>query len=263
MTPYRDLDLLLADLLERWQRILGDRLAGVYVQGSFALGGGDEHSDCDWIVATQGSLTDPQILRLRELHAEIPTWERPWCQDLEGSYAPIDELASVDHLGCRWLFNDHGHRTVEWDDHCNRAFTRWILREHGLTLLGPAPSTFMPKVPEDNLRREAADSLPTLLDDLATWADIDTLAWGQRYAVTTACRILYTFEVAEVATKHGALEWGLRTLDATWRPLLAQVRDERVLGWQPHQPPRPGEADAARAFVAYSLTRLEGADGRP
>ena len=117
------------------------------------------------------------------------------------------ELATVDHLGRQWLFNNHGHRTLEWDDHCNRAYTRWILREHGLTLTGPTPESFMPAVPAFVLRHEAAASLPTLLTDLATWVDIDAIAWGQRYAVVTACRILYTLETAQVASKCGALEW--------------------------------------------------------
>ncbi len=118
----------------------------------------------------------------------------------------------------------------------------------------------MAGVPADLLRHEAAASLPTLLDDLATWIDIDTLAWGQRYAVVTACRILYTFETAEVASKQGALEWALRTLDRRWQPLLAQVRDGGGLGWSPDRPPRAGEADTARAFVAYALTRTDHAD---
>ena len=46
------------------------------------------------------------------------------------------ELVSVEHIGRRWLFNDHGHRTLEWGDHCNRGYTRWILREYGITLTG-------------------------------------------------------------------------------------------------------------------------------
>jgi len=257
VTPYADLDQLLAELLGHWQRILGENLAGAYVQGSFALGSDDLQSDCDWLVASHGPLTEHQIARLRALHAEIPTREGHWCHDLEGSYAPMAELASVDHLGRQWLFNAHGHRTLEWDDHCNRAYTRWILREHGLVLTGPTPQSFMPPIPALVLRREAAASLPTLLADLATWVDIDTIAWGQRYAVVTACRILYTFETAEVASKPGALEWALRTLEPRWRPLLAQVRDERSLGWEPERSPRRGAAEAARAFVGYVVARAE------
>ena len=259
ITPYADLDEVLVELLGHWRRILGADLVGAYLQGSFALGGGDRHSDCDWLVATRGPLTDPQITELAALHDEIPTRGTPWCQELEGSYAPVDELASVEHLGRRWLFNDHGHRTLVRDDHCNRAYTRWILREHGVTLLGPAPRSFMPPVPVAVLRREAASSLPALLDDLAGWIDMDTVAWGQRYAVVTACRTLYTFETAEVASKQGALEWAMRTLDRRWQPLLAQVRDERTRGWEPDRPPRAGEAGAARAFVRELCVRA----GRP
>ncbi len=212
ITPSAELDQLVVELLGHWRRILGGNLAGAYLQGSFALGAGDRQSDCDWLVATHGPLTEPQIAQLRDLHEEIPTRAEHWCHDLEGSYAPIAELASADHLGQKWLFNNPGDRTLMmWDDHCNRVYTRWILREHGICLSGPAPQSFMPQVPAKLMRCEAAASLPTLLDDLATWLDIDAIAWGQRYAVVTACRILYTLHTAEVASKPGALEWALRT----------------------------------------------------
>ena len=92
-TPYTDLDGLLADLLDHWRRILGDNLAGAYLQGSFALGAGDLHSDCDWMVATHGPLTDGQVAALREVHDEIPTRDGHWPHDFEGSFAPLAELA--------------------------------------------------------------------------------------------------------------------------------------------------------------------------
>jgi hypothetical protein len=254
VTAYPDLDRLLDELLGHWRRILGDNLFGAYVQGSFALGAGDLHSDCDFIVATHRPLDPAQEVELRALHDEIPTREGHWCHDIEGSYAPVDELATVDAFGREWLFNDHGHRTLQWSDHCNRAYTRWILREHGIVLTGAAPRTWMPEEPPETLRDESAAQLPTLLDDLATWVDIDTTAWGQRYAVVTACRLLYTVETAHVASKPGALEWAQRRLDPAWRPLLGQVRDDRALGWVVDQAPRPGSTAAARDFVRYAVT---------
>ena len=75
--------------------------------------------------------------------------------------------------------------------------------------------------------------------------------------MVAACRIYYTLQTAKVATKLAALEWALRTLHPRWRPLLGQVRDERSLGWDPTHRPRPGEADAARAFVAYVVTQAD------
>ena len=227
------------------------------VQGSFALGAGDLHSDCDFLVATRSRPGAGQEAELRALHDEIPTRSGHWPHDIEGSYAPVDELADVSHLGREWLFNNHGQRTLEWDDHCNRAYTRWILRERGITLAGPEPMSWMAPVPPATLRRESATALPTLLADLATWLDIDALAWGQRYAVVTACRILFTADTAEVASKPGALEWAQWRLDPRWRPLLTQVRDDRALGFVPDQRPSPGSAAAARAFVEYAVTWAE------
>ena len=160
-TPYADLDDLLAELLDHWHRILGDDLAGAWIQGSFALGAGDQQSDCDWIVATQPPV-DRRAGRpaLREVHDEIPTRDGHWPHDIEGSYAPMAELGSVDHLGREWLFNDHGHRTLVWDDHCNRGYTRWILREHGVALRpGRGRSwSLSPRL----LRAEARAAIPTL-----------------------------------------------------------------------------------------------------
>jgi hypothetical protein len=252
-TPYADLDVLIEELLGHWRRILGDGLAGAWIQGSFALGAGDLYSDCDWIVATHAPLTEEQVAELRRLHDEIPTREGHWPHDIEGSYAPLEEVASVEHLGRRWLFNDHGHRTLEWSDHCNRGYTRWIVREHGITLTGPEPRTFMPLVPPELLRGESATALPTLMADMATWLDIDEVAWGQRYAVVTACRLLYTLVTAQVASKTGALEWAMRTLDPKWRPLLGQVRDDRTLGFDINTRPPPGSAQSAREFAAYAV----------
>jgi hypothetical protein len=249
-TPYADLDALLEELVGQWQRHLGDNLVGAWVQGSFALGAGDLHSDCDWIVATREHPSAEQEAALRRLHAEIPTREDHWPHDIEGSYAPLAELATVEHLGREWLFNDHGHPTLEWSDHCNRAYTRWIVREHGITLIGPEPRSFMAPVPGAVLQAEAFAALPRLLADVTSWIDIDRVAWGQRYAVVLACRTLYTLATGEVASKAAALEWALRTLNPGWRPLLGQVRDDRQLGWDPAQPARPGSADAARAFIA-------------
>ncbi len=52
ITPYADLDEVLAELLGQWQRILGENLAGAYVQGSFAPGSGDQSRlrSCPWVL---------------------------------------------------------------------------------------------------------------------------------------------------------------------------------------------------------------------
>lgn len=107
------------------------------------------------------------------------------------------------------------------------------------------------EVPPPALRDAMRVALPQVMAELRTWAPFD-LAWTQRYAVTAYCRVLYTLYTARVTTKRGALEWALDNLDPRWRPLLTQVIEDRVRGWDPADPPRPGSLDATYEFAAYA-----------
>jgi hypothetical protein len=251
-TPYDELNALLAELTGNAQAVLGDSFVGAYLQGSFAVGDADLHSDCDFLVVTAGPLSSGQERALRAFHDEIPTRAMFWTHHLEGSYPVAAELRSVAGLGREWLYVDHGWREMRWDTHCNSEVARWSLRERGVTLAGPDPETQVDPVPPEALRARMRRDLPRLLDDLATWIDIDRIAWGQRYAVTTICRQLYTLERAEVGSKPASLLWAIKSLDDGWAPLLRQVLDDRALGWDPDAAPRPGSVAATRALASHA-----------
>lgn len=57
-TPYPDLNTVLQDLVTSIQEILTDNLVGAYLQGSFAVGDFDIHSDVNFIVVTERDLDD-------------------------------------------------------------------------------------------------------------------------------------------------------------------------------------------------------------
>ncbi len=251
-TPYEELDAVLAGLVGSLRDILGAAYVGTYVQGSFALGAGDRYSDCDFIVATTTAPGGAVERDLRRLHDDIPTRPGFWTRHLEGSYADTASLRSVAGLGTPWLFCDHGHRELAWDTHCNTPHTRWILRNRGITLDGPPVRDVVDDVPPDALRDAMRAALPTVLADIRTWAPIG-VAWTQRYIVSTYCRTLYTLYTAQVASKRGALEWARATLDPRWRPLLTQVIEDRALGWDVEQPPRPGSMAATYEFGAWAV----------
>jgi hypothetical protein len=250
-TAFAELDDFLTGLVGSVRDILGDTFVGAYGQGSFALGAGDLNSDCDVIFAATTLPTGPAEAELRRLHADIPTRPGFWTQHLEGSYADVHSLRTIDGIGTRWLFCDHGHRELTWDTHCNKARVRWILHHHGITLSGPPAADLVDAPPPTTLRDEARTALPTLLADVATWVSFD-VAWTQRYVVSTICRLLYTLRTAEVTSKRGALEWARSTLDPSWRSLLTQVIADRELGRDPNTPPRPGSMDATYAFAEYT-----------
>jgi hypothetical protein len=180
-TVFPDLNELLGELVACVESILGDNFVGAYVAGSFALGGGYLQSDCDFLFVTQHQVTAEQERGLRELHDEIPTRDGHWARDLEGSYAPICDLATLAALDKKWLYVNRGWRQMLWSIHCNTEEVRWTLRERGITLAGLDPSRLVAEVPEEALRSRMRPLIENFLPDLFTWTSFD-IAWTQRYA---------------------------------------------------------------------------------
>jgi len=222
----------------------------MYLVGSFALGDADERSDCDFLVVLRELPHGAGEQAVRDLWAELPRWPGKWTHDLEGSYALLSDLADNATIGRPWFFVDHGHTTVEWDDHCNREVVRWTLHQRGVTVTGPEPATFTAPVPADLVRERMRKDLATLLPDILAWAPSE-IAWTQRYVVATYSRVLHSLSTGEVTSKRAALEWAMAELDPRWRPLLTQVRDDRTHGWDPDEPPRPGSLEEAYRFASW------------
>jgi len=248
---FPELNELLAELVTRVEAVLGQNLLGAYLVGGFALGGGDLQSDCDFVVVTVERLTARQEQDLRELHDEIPTRPGHWPHDLEGSYAPKPDLETLAGVDKQWLYVNRGRREMEWSSHCNTEDVRRTLRERGVRLAGPEPRQLVAEVPADVLRSKMPPLLESFLPDLLTWTSFD-IGWAQRYAVTTVCRMLYTLETGEVASKPAALEWAKHALRREWTSLIQQTIDDRPCAW--NDPPRPGSVEATIALAEHAKT---------
>jgi hypothetical protein len=249
-TPFPDLDDVFDDLRRSACSILGSAYIGLYLPGSFALRAGDAQSDADYIVVSSEKPTHHVERELRQLHDDIPISPGIWHQNIEGSNADAPALRDASGLGVPWLFKGHGRRTLEWDTRCNTLDTRWILRNHGITLDRPPIRDLVGEVSEAALARAATADLPGTLEGIAEWAHMDN-AWTQKYVVQTYSRKLYTARTGRVASKPQALAWAMRSLNPEWRALLRQVADDRSVPWQPADPPRPGSVQRAVEYAKY------------
>jgi predicted nucleotidyltransferase len=251
-TEFPELNGILAELIEHATASLGDNFVGAYLQGSFALGDADEHSDVDFLIPTQEPVTPRQEAALREMHAEFPSREVSWAQHLEGSYPPIAELWTLDAAGRPWLYVDNGATDMEWSTHCNTPVARWTVREHGVVLAGPDPKTLVDIVTPTQLRRHALAEAQRFMPLLSTWADLDN-AWTQPYVVATFCRCLHTLDVGAVTSKRQAMRWARDSLDPAYRDLIQQALDDRPDPWvRVHQPARPGSVAQTLRFASYA-----------
>ncbi len=254
-TAFGDLNALLDDLVASVRRILGENFCGAYLQGSFAVGDADTHSDVDFLIVTHDDVSDQQLAALQTMHERIHALDVAWAQHLEGSYIPADRLRRIDPLRSNLLYLDNGASRLIWHNHCNTAVARWSLRERGVVLDGPAPQTLVERISADELRQEAL----VRVREYADWAHELTNAgpmsrWEQPYLVLTFCRLLHGLAEGRVASKGEAGEWALRTLDARWASLVRRALDDRPDPWgRVHQLADQHMIDRTLAFADYAV----------
>jgi hypothetical protein len=250
VTGFAELDGLLARFRGELEVELGDELVALYLQGSFALGEGDEWSDVDFVCVTREAIEPVRVQPLHERLYDLPT---PWAQHLEGSYLPAGLIRRVDPARTPVPFLDNGARELVLDAHCNTALVRWMLREHGVALAGPAARELIDPVEPEALRTEAEAALA----DYAAWtAEGPMSAWKQPYVVLTLCRILRTLACGDVTSKPVAAAWAEQALDPRWRSLVRQAIADRPHPWERvHRPADPALAAETLAFAAAVLSR--------
>jgi predicted nucleotidyltransferase len=256
-TQYEDLNGVLAQLVAGARDVLGANFVGAYLVGSFALGDADEHSDVDFLVFTETEISDEQVAGLQTLHGALHGLPVGWAQHLEGSYVPRERFRTLDTSRAPFLFLDNGSRELAWDNHCNSAVMRWVVRRHGVPLAGPDPQSLVDPVAPDALRREAVATM----QDYADWAHglTEMSRRTQPHLVLTCCRVLATLALGEAVSKRAAADWAVAALDPTWRDPIERAQADRPDPWgRVHRTAEPPLAERTLAFVDYALEQTKG-----
>ena len=253
-TPYPDLNALLEAFSIQARASLGDDLIGVYLVGSFALGGFDEDSDVDFLVVTRGDLTPVQEAEIQAMHGRLYDLETLWAKHLEGSYISAVRLRRGAD-GSALLYLDNTARALVRSDHCNNSVLRWTLYHHSVALHGPAASTLLEPVTPDALRYEVRQTLRSWLDYIQTQPHSLETRWGQSHAVITHCRMLYTLREGAVASKPAAVRWALERLDSSWSGLIERSwRDRPNPSLKITLPANLEDVKQTLEFVDYAAT---------
>ena len=256
-TEFPELDQVLRDLCSGVERALGTAgspgatLVGVYLHGSFGLGGADMHSDCDFLVAITDELDDQQEQEIRELHRRLATDGRHWSGHLEGSYAPIGEVRRYDPTRPAWLYVNNGASEMERHPHDNSAVVRWILRRQGIALIGPPAASLVDELPDGSVAAETRETLVEWRAYVEGEPDALDNAWEQTHAVTQHCRFLFAVANDAVATKPQAVTWAITQVGPRWRSLLEQALVDRAYPWERYaRPTDPALPEPTLEFMA-------------
>jgi hypothetical protein len=154
-----------------------------------------------------------------------------------------------------FVYLDNGSTELELDNHCNTHVVRWSLREHGVTLAGPAIGDLVDPVPAEEMRIE----LVAAVREYAAWAPAPTNAggmseWKQTYLVLMFCRMLHTIASGRVVSKRASGIWALDSLDPEWRTLIQRALDDRSDPWgRVKKAAEPQLVERTLAFAEYAV----------
>jgi hypothetical protein len=253
-TAYPELNDVLQELVYSVQGLLEENFLGAYLQGSFAVGDYDRHSDVDFVIVTESELPDNHILPLQVMHARIFDLDSPWAQHPDGSYFPKEVLRFPPRPGKELWYLDNGSSELVKSTHCNTLVVRWVVREHGVTLTGPSPKTLVDPVPVDELHEEIREVISEWGEEILSNPERFKNRFYQSFIVLSYCRMGHNLRTGSIGSKRTGSEWAKMHLDPSWRGLIDRTWDARP---NPEvtsrQPADKEDFERTLAFVRYAI----------
>ncbi len=219
-TPYPELNRVLQDLVDSVQAALDANFIGAYLQGSFAVGDFDLHSDVDFIIVTEETLSEEEVQSLQAIHERIYSLESPWAKHLEGSYFPKEVLRDFAQSGRPLWYLDHGSRSLIQSAHCNTVLVRWVVRNQGVTLAGPPPASLVDPIPVERLREHIKSTILDWGQAILSNPDDYNNRFYQGFIVLSYCRMLHDLFRGFPGSKRAGAEWAKANLSPTFSELI-------------------------------------------
>jgi hypothetical protein len=250
---YPEVQQLLDDLTRNLTIALGDQLIGLYLFGSLTGPDFDMQSDVDVLAVTKNELTEENFSNLSAMHnrlAALPIW---CANQLEISYIPLDAVRMHNPANSVHPHLDRGlGKHLEMvQHHEDWIVQRYVLRQRGITLMGPDPKSLIEPVSIKDLQQASASLLNIWLAGFVEDASPVQTVGYQSYLVLTVCRVLYTLVEGDVVSKRAAVEWAKNALDHCWTPLVERAWRNRR---DPNQPVSNTELLELQKFIRYGLS---------
>ncbi|MCJ7824618.1 MAG: DUF4111 domain-containing protein, partial [Anaerolineales bacterium] len=215
-----EIKVVIDQLVDGAASILGENFIGAWLQGSSATGHFDKYSDIDFLIGVERDLSKKELDTLQNLHRRLYEHESPWARHLEGSYIPRGILRDYRLSGEDVWYLDHGSTTFERSAHDTTIAVKWILREKGVVLAGPDPSTIMDPIPVAELRKDIYRTFTNWAEVIFENTDEIGSHFYQTFAVLSYCRMLNDIRCGDIGSKRDGAELVKASLDPKWHDLI-------------------------------------------
>jgi hypothetical protein len=248
VTGDADVTPLLDDLTARIRAVLGGKLLGLYLWGSYVVGDFDPRiSDLDLLGALAADLDAGEFAALEAMHEALAQDYPPWRGRIEVRYATV---ATLDRpaAGGEIVSISPGEPLNR-----RRSDERWridwyVVRERGIALHGPPPEALLAPIPREAFVASVRENIASSGD----WLDHLRGHRGHAYAILLMCRALRATTHGDQLSKPAAGHWAQGALPE-WADLIG-----RAIGWRTAPEDAPGAPPDAetRRFVEAVRRRI-------
>lgn len=250
-TAYTDINELLELLLSGMQKILGEKLIGLYIFGSLVVGDFDyESSDIDLVAAISAELDEHEFERLKMMQADIVRNNKKWDDRIEIGYISVENLKkSKPHFTIALISPGEPFHVKEADT--DWIINRYVLREKGIALFGPSPKTLVDSISKEELIQAVQEQAK----EWREWIHHDRQRNFQAFAILTMCRALYTFKTGDFVSKKQAALWAEKELPH-WSSLIQNALLWRE-AWRDEQVDHDATLQETLQFVRFAISQCE------
>jgi hypothetical protein len=228
----------------------------MYLEGSLASGDFDQDSDIDFVVVTDDDVSEDLFSALYAMHERFNLMDTQWSTNLEGSYISQHTLRQHDpkHANHPNMERGFGERLKMVYHDKTWVIHRYILRERGITIIGPAPKTLVDPISPNELREAMLPTLRGWATQILNNPKEIVHRGYQSLTVLSLCRILYTLQFGDIVSKAKAATWAKETLDEKWSKLI----DEAWIGrHNPQLLASTNDINQTLDLIRYALERGE------
>lgn len=202
---YPHINNFLARVKDDLQALLPDTLLGIYVWGSLVTNSYQEGlSDIDVLIVLRSDVDDKTISHLKKW-ADTVLQQEVYAAKLDAVFIAQEYINSGDGTtsqGCLEFWKGQVQKT----GNClgDNPLVLDMIRKTGVCLVGPAAQEVIEPISGEKINNALQKELHAIQNGLQK--HFDDLGW-RYYAISTLCRIAYTYEMRDYVAKKEALLW--------------------------------------------------------
>ncbi len=203
---------------------LDEKIVGVYVYGSIALGAFHiETSDVDFVTVISDSVNEAEKQQLVELHKKLSS--STLGKRMDGMYIPLADLGKYNDEMNEYVYCAEGKADIGyWDIN---AVTWWTLKNQGITVIGKEAEDLPFQIKWDDVVNTMKYNVEHYWSEKVNRPYLFFIEEWVESAVVTMGRILYTLDYKTIVSKDRGFQYLLERSVKEWEPLLKEVERMR------------------------------------